>query len=266
MSPVVESVALVRPEVRRRSAVAEVGLVASSVVLYSVLCFLAPVVPSVAYRHAREILAVERALGVDIELGLNQWLADHPVIASVSSTFYSVSFFAFTVGALVLIWTRRPDRYILSRNSLFIMTAGAMITYWAFPLAPPRFLTTYGFVDSVATQSTVGSGYSEAAGSLANQYAAMPSMHTGWAVWCALFLGLFVWKATWQRLLLAIHPLFTIWVIIATANHYVLDAIAGASYCAVGFVLAVVVQNTILTPDTPNGQGYPRIVDKSAIR
>lgn len=266
MSSVVESVALVRPELRQRSAVGEILLVASSAVLYSVLCFLAPVIPSVAYRHAREILAVERALGIDIELGLNQWLAAHPLIASASSTFYSLSFFAFTVGALVLIWNRRPDRYILARNSLFIMTAGAMVTYWAFPLAPPRFLASYGFVDSVATQSTVGSGYSDAAGFLANQYAAMPSMHTGWAVWCALLLGLFVWKAAWQRLLLAIHPLFTIWVIIATANHYVLDAIAGASYCAVGFVLAIVVHNTILSPDTPNRQGYPLIVDKSAIR
>lgn len=216
----------------------EIALVAVSAIGYSILCFLAPVIPSLAFRHAREILVIEKALGIDIELEANLWLHAHPLLASIASTFYSLSFFIVTFAVLAILWSRRPERYRFARNALFLMTAGAMATYWSFPLAPPRLIPSLGYVDAVATHSSIGSGYSRAAASLANQYGAMPSMHTGWAVWSALVLGMFVWTRWWQRLMLALHPMLTVWVIIATANHYVLDALAGASYCLVGLALA----------------------------
>ncbi len=250
VSTVVEPVAAANPVLRRRGT-GEILLVAVCAMGYSILCFLAPVLPSTAFRHAREVLAVERALGIDVELDLNLWLHAHSLLANIASTFYAFSFFVVTFSALALLWFRRPDRYAYARNALFVMTAGAMVTYWTFPLAPPRLLTTLGYVDAVANQAGVGAGYSRAAATLANQYGAMPSMHTGWAVWSALVLGLFVWKRWWQRLLLAIHPVFTVWVIIATANHYVLDALAGASYCAVALVACAAMAGTLSPAPAP---------------
>lgn len=245
MSTAIDTIAIER--IKAGGGVREFVLVALSAVVYSLVCFLAPVLPSTAFSHAREILFIEHTLGIDIELELNLWLYAHPVLASIASTFYSLSFFLVTFGALILMWVKRPDRYSFARNCLFLMTAGAACTYWAYPLAPPRLLTSFGFIDSVATQSTLGEGYTQMTAALANPYGAMPSMHTGWALWSALMLGMYAYRRWWQRLLLALHPTITIIVIIATGNHYVLDALAGISYC----VLAVALTSLVFTLTSP---------------
>ena len=224
-----------------RKPLPEIALVGTCALLYSLMCAIAPVTRVTAVRHARQILRLENYLGIDVELALNTWLSHHPWLANVSAVFYSVSFFAVTFTALAIVWVKRPDRYDFVRNSLFVMTGGAMITYWVYPLAPPRFFPSLGYVDAVATQSTLGSGYSTAFSHLANSYAAMPSMHTGWAVWSAIVLGTFVFKSWRARAILALHPLYTIWVILATANHYVLDAVGGIVFCLLGFLLTTLI-------------------------
>ena len=252
MSTALEAVG-VATRVKRRSGIIEIALVLASAAAYSLLCFLAPVLPRTAFANARQILAVEHALGIDIELDANLWLHARPLLASISSTYYSLSFFAITCTALTIVWMKRHERYGLARNSLFLMTGGAALTYWTYPLAPPRLMPELGYVDAVATQSAVGSGYTQFAEALANPYGAMPSMHTGWAVWTAVVLGAFVWTKWWQRLLLLIHPLMTIAVIIATGNHYVLDAFAGVSYC----IAAAVIVGAITALRTPPPEPYP---------
>lgn len=239
MNPTPQAATL-SPSVRGRNGFIEILLVAFAALGYSVLCYLAPVTPSHAFTNARDVLRIENALGIDVELAMNRWLHSHQWLASASAMFYSLSFFLVTFACLALIWRLRPERYRFARNGLFIMTLGAMITYWTFPLAPPRLLPGLGYVDAVAEHSAIGSSYSQAAAALANPYGAMPSMHTGWALWAAIMLGSFVWTRWWQRLLLALHPLLTVWIIIATANHYVLDAVAGASYCLVGLAVSAV--------------------------
>lgn len=241
----------------KRSGLLEILLVAASALGYSVLCYIAPVTPTRAFLNAYDILRIEDALGIDIELGLNRWLHSHGWIAQLSTSFYSISFFLVTFASLILMWRLHPERYRFARNGLFIMTIGAMITYWTYPLAPPRLLSNLGYVDAVATQSAIGSSYSQAAASLANPYGAMPSMHTGWALWAAIVLGAFVFKRGWQRLLLALHPLATIWIIIATANHYVLDAVAGVSYCLVGLALSSVLMSYLSVKSQPSTSGAP---------
>ena len=239
MSTALESVG-VATRVKPRSGLIEIALVLVSAAAYSLLCFLAPVLPRTAFANAREILTVERALGIDIELGVNLWLHARPLLASIASTYYSLSFFALTCTALAIVWVKRHERYGFARNSLFLMTGGAALTYWTYPLAPPRLMPELGYVDAVATQSTVGSGYTQFAEALANPYGAMPSMHTGWTKW-------------WQRLLLLAHPVMTIAVIIATGNHYVLDAFAGVSYC----IAAAVIVGAVTALRTPPPQPHP---------
>ncbi|WP_022867801.1 phosphatase PAP2 family protein [Schaalia vaccimaxillae] len=229
----------------RRALVKEVSLVALCAMAYSILCNIAPITAQSANAHARQILRIEDLLGLDIELSANLWLQRHPVIAESFAIYYSVSFFALTFGALLLIWFQKPEHYHFSRNVLFIMTGAAMVTYWVYPLAPPRLLSGTAFVDSVAQQSAFGSGYSQLYSALGNPYAAMPSMHTGWSIWVAVCLGLFVWKAPWQRLLLAIHPALTIIIVITTGNHYILDAVAGALYFLGAFLFVRAVFSNI---------------------
>jgi hypothetical protein len=107
-----------------------------------------------------------------------------------------------------------------------IATAVALIGFWLYPLAPPRFLHSEGFVDPVTALHSLGLYASDASGSLTNQYAAMPSMHAGWSLWCgAILVRLATQK--WAKLLGVLYPATTVFVILSTANHYLLDAVAG---------------------------------------
>ncbi|WP_231367379.1 phosphatase PAP2 family protein [Schaalia sp. ZJ405] len=223
---------------RHRSFFLELAFVCSCVAIYSVICGLAPVNPHVAFANGQDILTLERILRISWEPALNEWLTKQPLLTDIFSTYYAVSFFLVTAATLIIVWVRRPDRYIYVRNSLLVMTAGAAVTYWLYPVAPPRLLDGANFVDSVAESSGFGSTYSQMFSVFANPYGAMPSMHTGWALWAVFALGTFVYRRWWQRLLLALHPVATVMIILMTGNHYLLDAVAAVGYFAAGAVLA----------------------------
>jgi hypothetical protein len=107
------------------------------------------------------------------------------------------------------------------------MTLLALAGYWLYPLAPPRLMTGGGYVDTVKEYTIWGVEPSDDVPSVSNQYAAMPSMHFGWALWAGVALA---WLAHRRlvRVLGILYPILTLYVIVVTANHFVLDAVAGA--------------------------------------
>lgn len=119
---------------------------------------------------------------------------------------------------------------------LVFTTALALFGYYLYPLAPPRLLPSGLFYDTVAIHQTVGALTSGDLQSLSNQYAAMPSMHAGWSMWCGIALVLFA-RNKWLRVFGVLYPLATVLVITATGNHYVLDAVGGWLTLAAGFGL-----------------------------
>ena len=159
-----------------RHPVREVLVLTLACLTYSVLSFLARASESVAVAHAHDVVSAERSLGIDIEPPVNSWLAAHPMLASLASLQYAVSFFLFTGLTLLVLWVRSPQYYSRARWTLVVMTLGALITYWTYPLAPPRLVPEFGITDAVAQHT---SAYSHLFGTLANPYGAMPSMHTG---------------------------------------------------------------------------------------
>lgn len=179
-----------------------------------------------AFAHAEEILRLERDLGLDVELNLNHTLLAVPWLARTANIFYATMHFIVTLGVVVWLYRYRPQHYRWLRASIMIATGVALIGFWLYPLAPPRFLHSEGFVDPVTALHSLGLYASDASGSLTNQYAAMPSMHAGWSLWCGIIL---VRLATplWAKALGALYPATTVFVILSTANHYVLDAVAG---------------------------------------
>jgi membrane-associated phospholipid phosphatase len=134
----------------------------------------------------------------------------------------------FLVPAAILAWLvlRHPERYARARTALAVMTAVAFVCFWLYPVAPPRLLpASFGFVDTLRDGAP---GHLE--GSLINtagdQYASMPSLHVAWAVWCAL--ALYPMFRHWAlRALVVAYPVMTTLVVVATGNHYFLDAAAG---------------------------------------
>jgi PAP2 superfamily len=179
-----------------------------------------------AFANADQILATERFLGIDVELGLNQMLLQVPWLARTANIFYATAHFAVTLAIVVWLYRRRPQDYRWARTGIMIATGVALLGFWLYPLAPPRFLHSEGFVDPVTALHSLGLYASDASGTLTNQYAAMPSMHAGWAMWCG-FLLVRLAARRWAKVLGAIYPATTVFVILSTANHYILDAVAG---------------------------------------
>ncbi|MEO3783287.1 phosphatase PAP2 family protein [Actinocorallia sp. B10E7] len=186
-----------------------------------------------AFRHAQQILRWEQAAGVNVELGLNQALLHHEWLAVAANLFYLSAHFVVTVGIVVWLYRHRPHHYVWLRTGIMAATGMALVGFWLYPLAPPRFLPEHGFVDPVVFFDTPGLYSSGASTAMANQYAAMPSMHAGWAIWCGIAL-LLLGRAWWARLLGVLYPVATVLVIMATANHYIVDAVAGVALILLG--------------------------------
>jgi hypothetical protein len=190
-----------------------------------------------AFAHADQILRFEGALGLDVELSLNRALLDLPWLAKAANVFYATMHFAVTLGMVVWLYLRRPQDYRWLRTSLMIATGVAVLGFWLYPLAPPRFLHEAGFVDPVTALQSFGLYASDASATMTNQYAAMPSMHAGWALWCG-FIVVRLTARRWLKALGVLYPVTTTLVILATANHYVLDAVAGFAVVAGALALS----------------------------
>jgi PAP2 superfamily protein len=179
-----------------------------------------------AFRHAGQILSWERAVGIDVERGLNQALLQTPWLARTANYFYATAHFVVTLGIVIWLYRYRPHHYRWLRAGLVTATAVALVGFWLYPLAPPRFLHAEGFVDPVSALGSWGLYSGQTSGALTNQYAAMPSMHAGWALWCGVILVM-LGTQRWVRVAGVIYPTLTVLVIFATANHYILDAVVG---------------------------------------
>ncbi|HTW06021.1 MAG TPA: phosphatase PAP2 family protein, partial [Acidimicrobiales bacterium] len=154
----------------------------------------------------------------------------------VVSNFYAIAIFAITFGFAAWLWWRRPELYVPLRNCIVLANLMAFAVFWAYPVAPPRMLS--GFVDVVAHSGALG--WHNDLVKHADQLAAMPSMHMGYAVWCALV----AWQAarTRRTKILAVvfgvsYSLLTTWAVIATGNHYLLDVVAGTATTAVAALI-----------------------------
>jgi hypothetical protein len=145
------------------------------------------------------------------------------------------------VGWAVWVALRRRPHYRTARNGLLLATAMGLVGYWLLPTAPPR-LVDGGLTDTMAHFSGLG-WWGDAASAprgmeaLSNQYAAMPSLHVGWAVWVALVLHRHAGSALVRRWAWT-YPAVMGLVVVSTANHYTLDAVAGAAVAIAGVALA----------------------------
>jgi hypothetical protein len=216
-----------------RGAWAELLAVAVLYACYSVARTLVPGDVAVARGNGSGILGVERFLHLDVESAANSWLTGHATLALLASYWYAALHYTVTPALLLLLRKRAPRAtYRALRNALMAATMFAVIGYAAFPAMPPRLLG--GYTDTLAQTSAHGWWGAEASaprgmGGLTNQFAAMPSMHVGWAVWCALAAAVLLAGHRRLRAAAWLYPLGTLAVVVATANHWVVDGVAGAA-------------------------------------
>ncbi|MFX0575614.1 phosphatase PAP2 family protein [Nocardia nepalensis] len=175
-----------------------------------------------ALANARSMLSIEDALGLPEETTVQGVFLHRDFLAVPANFYYATAHFTVAVGVLLWLWVFRPEHYRWTRNLMVALTAAALAVHMLMPLAPPRMLPEYGFVDLAAVhgQSVYGS---PDAGGLSNQFAAMPSLHVGWALLLA-FAVVAATRGAWRWLALA-HPVLTTVVVVGTGNHYWLDAV-----------------------------------------
>ncbi|MBW3362874.1 phosphatase PAP2 family protein [Streptomyces microflavus] len=189
-----------------------------------------------AEEHGRQIHAIEQWLHIDIELWVNHTVVEITWLREFFDYYYSTFHFIVPLTILGVLYARRPADYRWARTSIGFATLLALVGFWLYPLAPPRLMPGLGFIDTVhGVQDFAKPDYGTLT-TVTNQYAAMPSLHFGWSLWCGVVIVMLA-PRMWMKALGLLHPLFTIAAIVATANHWVLDAAGGALVVSLGFGL-----------------------------
>ncbi|MCU1460692.1 MAG: superfamily [Acidimicrobiales bacterium] len=223
-----------------------------------------------AFQHAKQIIRTEQWLHIYreravqhlfIHVGASGEVAGQTRFIEFWNLFYGTFHFIVTGAAMVLLFRRFPQRYPTWRNALACTTALALVGFAFYPLMPPRLLGTivphhYGFID---TLDEIGSLWTFDSGTmqrLSNQYAAMPSLHFAWSTWsvCVLWPMMRHW---WSKALVAVYPIATLFAIVVTANHYVLDAAGGVVVLVLGFLLGRAITRLTWPDGVP-----PRVVEE----
>jgi PAP2 superfamily protein len=218
----------------------EVLLIGVSYWLYSLVRNAVPEQQAAALRHASAVWSFEGHLGLDVERSVNHTIDSVDWLIVGMNYYYATLHFIITIGVLVWLYLRHPGRYGAARLALFTTTWLALIGFYAYPLAPPRLMTGGDFTDTVKVHNTWGSMSQGSLAHVSNQYAAMPSMHIGWSLWCGITLVTLA-RPLWARILGALYPVATLLVIVSTGNHFWMDAVGGALCLAVGFAVAYLV-------------------------
>ncbi|MEU0434642.1 phosphatase PAP2 family protein [Streptomyces sp. NPDC006290] len=215
----------------------EVLIIAMSYWTYSLIRNAVPEQRREALRNADWIWRSEHHLGLAVEESVNHAVNSVGWLIIGMNYYYATLHFVVTLSVLVWLYRCHPGRYAAARLALFATTAVALVGYYLYPLAPPRLMTGSTFVDTVTVHETWGSMASGDLKHMSNQYAAMPSMHIGWSLWCGLTVFALA-SAPWARILGILYPAATLVVIVATANHFWLDAVGGMLCLAFGFLVA----------------------------
>ncbi|MDX3384423.1 bifunctional glycosyltransferase 87/phosphatase PAP2 family protein [Streptomyces niveiscabiei] len=190
-----------------------------------------------AEEHGQQILDIERFLHIDIEHAVNHWVVGVSWLRNYFDFYYESFHFVVPLTVLAVLYWRRPVDYRWARASLGFATLLALVGFWLYPLAPPRLMPSLGIIDTVHGVQDFSKPDYGTLTALTNQYAAMPSLHFGWSLWCGLVIAIVAPK-WWMKALGLLHPFFTVSAIVATGNHWVLDAAGGAVVVLAGFGLS----------------------------
>ncbi|MBV2353742.1 phosphatase PAP2 family protein [Streptomyces sp. J2-1] len=196
---------------------------------------------ALAEHHGRIILRAEQLLHIDVEHWVNHTVAAYGWPRAFFDFYYESFHFVVPFAVLAVLYRRRPVDYRWARASLGFTTFLALIGFWLFPLAPPRLMPTLGIIDTVHGVQDFSKPDYGALTAVTNQYAAMPSLHFGWSLWAGLVIAVIARRRRVKALGL-LHPFLTLCAIVATGNHWLLDAVGGALVVAAGFGLSYALQ------------------------
>jgi membrane-associated phospholipid phosphatase len=219
---------------RRRFWLTQGLLVVGAIVVYFGVRTLTEGSPETATRNASRIIDLEQRLGIHVESAMQAYVLDRDGLAKAANWVYIWGHWPVIIAVLVWLAVRVPDRFTLYRNAMLISGLAGLVIFAMFPVAPPRLLDV-GLIDTVTQQSHAYRVLQPP--SLVNQYAAMPSFHAGWD----LLMGIALvreGRRLWVRVVGLVLPVAMALSVVVTANHYLLDVVAGAAIVVGALALA----------------------------
>jgi hypothetical protein len=209
-------------------ALRQVSLFGAAYLAYTLVRGLVEGDANAAFAHARDLITIERTLHVFVEPSIQAWASSSHFVMVASSWVYVNAQTSVTIAALVYIYLRYNRNFYFVRNMFMVAMAIALVGYAIFPTAPPRFMPEWGFIDTVADVTKLHiDSHSASLNTLTNLYAAVPSMHVAFSLMIGVTLSrLSRWRLV--RVLWLLYPLLITFVIVATANHFLIDAVLGA--------------------------------------
>lgn len=219
-----------------RSVVLELGFVAAALGCYLTVRWYTHGRTGAAIHHARDVLALERLLGVGWEHAVQDATLAVPGLGVLATQVYVWGYFPAVILVMVSLFVHDRGTYRRLRNALLVSGVAGLLVYAFYPCAPP-WIGGSGFTDTV-TQSSVET--LARPGGITNHLGALPSFHVGWVILVAVV----VYRAARSRVvrvLCVLHPVLMGYAVVATGNHWVLDVPAGALLAAVGLLGAAII-------------------------
>jgi hypothetical protein len=202
--------------------------------LYEIVQGAAPAHRTSAFSHADQLIRFEHWLHLDVELSVNHFVNAHAALAYICGYYYDSLHYLVTPSVLLFIWLRRQNAYARWRSALVAASVASLLVFWLWSLAPPR-MAQPGIIDTLVQRHIYGTVESNDPKTLVNNFAAMPSLHVGWALWCAAAV---VSTTSWRfRQVAWLYPVLTTLVVMGTGNHYILDAAGGLLVLGIGIAL-----------------------------
>jgi hypothetical protein len=211
----------------------ETILIAGTYTLYDLTRYLVSGDQDGAISHGDSLLRAEKDVALAPEHALNHLFSAHLALGLPADYIYATLHYLVTPAVLIWMWRRNGPAYSWARSMIIIATVLGLVGFSTYPVAPPRLLSAhFGYIDTMAKFSHYG-WWSNAAsaprglGADTNQYAALPSLHVGWALWSGWMMVKYG-KRRITKVLGVVYPVVLSVVVMATANHYFLDVVAGA--------------------------------------
>jgi hypothetical protein len=217
-------------------AACQLGLFVLADLCYETVRGIAEGRADIAFANAQRLIEAERATGTFFEPDLQSALLSHQWLIEAANWMYMNTHFVVTTTFLVWLYLFRNESYYFVRNMFMVAMGLALVGYVAFPTAPPRLLPEYGFVDTITDFSQVNHD-SALVKLFVNPYAAVPSMHIAFALMIAI-PGFTIARHAASKLFWAVYPLLVLFVVVVTANHFWLDAAAGAAVAGLAALIA----------------------------
>lgn len=233
----------------------ELLLILPVVLLYFVAHGLAQVRPQAATAHAEQLVALERALGIFREPELQHVVLRHTLLVDLANWNYMWGHWPVIVATIVWLGRAHPKRLVVYRNAMILSGAIGIACFLAYPVSPPRLMTSFGFVDTIALRSHAYRALEPP--SFTDVYASMPSLHVGWNLLMGIALAREGTRST-AKWLGSLMPTAMYGTVVVTANHYFLDGIAGAIIVVISLVVA-----GQLLPPVPPGPAIPRAASEA---